>query len=133
MNSIGNNLKALRKEKNWTQEDLAFHSGVSRSAIASYESRDKKPKLDKLSKLAEALNVSIGRIDKYARVDIYSDCQKICDGLQDDAKTMLQRYKKLDYPAREEINLKVKSEWEKKCGTSGAGEVDMDHDKHASA
>ncbi|HAQ71260.1 MAG TPA: XRE family transcriptional regulator, partial [Flavobacteriales bacterium] len=37
MHFIPFNLKFLRKQKNWTQEEFARHLGVKRSLIGAYE------------------------------------------------------------------------------------------------
>jgi transcriptional regulator with XRE-family HTH domain len=57
---IGDRLKTARKRLGWTREELAFHSGVSWSAIAQAESgrrRNLRPRT--LSLLSAALGVSI--------------------------------------------------------------------------
>ena len=57
---IGQSLKAARTRRGWSREALAFHSGVSWSAIAQIESgRRKDVRLSSLSALADALGVSI--------------------------------------------------------------------------
>ena len=53
---IGESLKAARERLGWSREALAYHSGVSWSAIAQIESgRRKDVRLSSLSALAEAL------------------------------------------------------------------------------
>lgn len=49
-------LQIERVRKNWTQEDLAKQSGVSRSMIIKYENEDAVPAFDSVCKLADALN-----------------------------------------------------------------------------
>jgi transcriptional regulator with XRE-family HTH domain len=57
---IGSTLKAARTRLGWSREALAFHSGVSWSAIAQIESgRRKDVHLSSLSALANALGVSV--------------------------------------------------------------------------
>lgn len=57
---IGASLKAARARLGWSREALAYHSGVSWSAIAQIESgRRKDVRLSSLSALANALNVSV--------------------------------------------------------------------------
>jgi transcriptional regulator with XRE-family HTH domain len=57
---IGESLRAARERAGWSREALAYHSGVSWSAIAQIESgRRKDVRLSSLSALAEALNVSV--------------------------------------------------------------------------
>jgi transcriptional regulator with XRE-family HTH domain len=57
---IGQALKAARARLGWSREALAYHSGVSWSAISQIESgRRKDVRLSSLSALADALGVSV--------------------------------------------------------------------------
>jgi transcriptional regulator with XRE-family HTH domain len=57
---IAANLKAARQRLGWSREVLAYHSGVSWSAISQIESgRRKDVRLTSLSALADALGVSV--------------------------------------------------------------------------
>ena len=57
---IGDSLRAARMRLGWSREALAFHSGVSWSAIAQIESgRRKDVRLSSLAALADALGVSV--------------------------------------------------------------------------
>jgi transcriptional regulator with XRE-family HTH domain len=57
---IGESLRAARTRVGWSREALAYHSGVSWSAIAQIESgRRKDVRLNTLSALADALGVSV--------------------------------------------------------------------------
>jgi transcriptional regulator with XRE-family HTH domain len=57
---IGECLRAARVRAGWSREALAFHSGVSWSAIAQIESgRRQDLRLSSLTALAEALGVSV--------------------------------------------------------------------------
>lgn len=53
-----NNLKAIRKSKGLTQKQLSDLSGVSRVAIARYETNQQTPQKAAIEKLARALDVS---------------------------------------------------------------------------
>ncbi|MEY2571603.1 MAG: hypothetical protein QOE63_1953 [Acidimicrobiaceae bacterium] len=60
---IGTALRAARVRAGWTREALAYHSGVSWSAIAQIESgRRKDVRLSSLSALADALEVSVDHL-----------------------------------------------------------------------
>jgi transcriptional regulator with XRE-family HTH domain len=60
---IGASLRAARARVGWSREALAYHSGVSWSAIAQIESgRRKDVRLSSLSALADALNVSVDHL-----------------------------------------------------------------------
>ncbi|HEV7527240.1 MAG TPA: MEDS domain-containing protein [Acidimicrobiia bacterium] len=57
---IGESLRTARERVGWSREALAYHSGVSWSAIAQIESgRRKDVRLSSLSALANALGVSV--------------------------------------------------------------------------
>jgi transcriptional regulator with XRE-family HTH domain len=57
---ISGSLRAARERLGWSREGLAFHSGVSWSAIAQIESgRRQNVRLSTLSALADALGVSV--------------------------------------------------------------------------
>jgi transcriptional regulator with XRE-family HTH domain len=57
---VGVSLKAARERLGWSREALAYHSGVSWSAIAQIETgRRKDVRLSSLTALAEALDVSV--------------------------------------------------------------------------
>jgi len=59
------NLLQLRKLKNLTQEDIAERIGVSRQAVAKWESGDTMPDLEKSRLLAEVLEVSLDDLANY--------------------------------------------------------------------
>lgn len=48
-----------RKQKGWSQIDLANESGVSREMIGNYERGGNAPSIEVLLKLAKALDVSL--------------------------------------------------------------------------
>ena len=54
---IGENIARLRKEKGWTQEELAKELDVTFQAVSSWERDEYKPELKMFIKLAEALGV----------------------------------------------------------------------------
>lgn len=51
------NLRALRKQRGFSQEELAHRAGLDRTYISSLERRVYAPTLDVLDKLAAALAV----------------------------------------------------------------------------
>ncbi|WP_461243631.1 helix-turn-helix domain-containing protein [Secundilactobacillus muriivasis] len=56
---IGDNLKRLRRAKNYSQIGLAKLSGVSQTTISDAENNLYIPNIKKLLSLARALNVNI--------------------------------------------------------------------------
>ena len=56
---VSEKLQILRKNKGLTQEELAENLGVSRQAVAKWESGDSVPDIDKCSLLAQLFEVSL--------------------------------------------------------------------------
>lgn len=61
--SSSEKIKQFRKEKGFTQRQLADLTGLAEITIRQYEAGKYEPKLDKLRRIAAALNVSIGDLD----------------------------------------------------------------------
>lgn len=59
MSIISQNIKVLRKRKNFTQETFAEAVGTKRSLIGSYEEERAEPNLPTLKKIATVLGVSV--------------------------------------------------------------------------
>ena len=60
--SIGTNIKSLREERKYTQEQIAEALGISFQAVSSWERDEYKPDTDKLIRLAELFDVSVSAI-----------------------------------------------------------------------
>lgn len=56
--TIGEKLRDIRKEKGFTQKELGNMLGITPQMIAQYESGKRKPKLETLQRIAEALGIS---------------------------------------------------------------------------
>jgi transcriptional regulator with XRE-family HTH domain len=56
---LADNIRILRKSRNWSQEELAKQVGLNRGNIASYEKGTAEPKLCNLLKIAQLFGVSI--------------------------------------------------------------------------
>ena len=63
------NLVQMRKLHGMTQENLAEKVGVSRQAVARWESGESLPDLEKSKLLAEVLNVSLDELANYEPED----------------------------------------------------------------
>jgi putative transcriptional regulator len=59
---MNNRLKELRIERNWTQEDLAKHVGVSRQTINAIEKGKFDPSLPLAFRLARLFTLTIEEI-----------------------------------------------------------------------
>jgi transcriptional regulator with XRE-family HTH domain len=55
---VGVNLQRLRREKGWSQEDMAFESGLHRTYVSGIERGVRNPTLLILDKLAKSLDVA---------------------------------------------------------------------------
>ncbi|MFC1765161.1 helix-turn-helix domain-containing protein [Planctomycetota bacterium] len=58
MNKFANNLKKIRQSKSLSQSDMAKRTGLHPAAISHFETGERKPSLDNLIRLADALSVS---------------------------------------------------------------------------
>jgi transcriptional regulator with XRE-family HTH domain len=54
---VARNLRVLRKQKELTQEELAFRAGINRNYVGQIEREEKSPTVDALEKLCGALDV----------------------------------------------------------------------------
>jgi len=59
---FGSRLKALRKQKNWSQKELAMRVNIRFQQLNKYESGLNVPPADMLVKLAQALDVTVDHL-----------------------------------------------------------------------
>jgi transcriptional regulator with XRE-family HTH domain len=55
---LAKNLVALRAQRQWSQEELAFQAGLHRTFVTHVERQSRNIALDNLEKLAVALGVT---------------------------------------------------------------------------
>lgn len=60
--SIGANIKRIRLERNLTQEEVAFHLGISFQAISRWERGDGYPDIEMLPPLANYLGLTVDEL-----------------------------------------------------------------------
>jgi transcriptional regulator with XRE-family HTH domain len=60
--NLGSNLRAARKRRGWTQEELSERSGVQAGEISRMEAGKRDPQVSTVEKLAEALEVRPGQL-----------------------------------------------------------------------
>ena len=65
--SIGTNIKRLREERKFTQEQVADALDVSFQAVSAWERNEYRPDIDKLIRLAELFDVSVSAIAEEKR------------------------------------------------------------------
>ena len=87
--SLGNNIKAVRKEKKLSQVELGKAVGVSRSTIANWEKGKASPATTYISKLANFFNITTDYLLGYTPTPQFThkderDVQKIVKNLLDD-------------------------------------------------
>ncbi len=85
---LGKRILDLRKQKNWSQSDLANAVGISYAQIGRYETKGAQPSAEVLKKIADALDTTTDYLmygDKY---------EKAMTSLND--AELLQQFKAVD-------------------------------------
>ena len=59
---VGRNIKAVREEKGWSQEELAERAQLHRTYVSGVERGVRNPTLTVLERFAGALKVTIGSL-----------------------------------------------------------------------
>lgn len=82
MNFLAQNIKYLRRKKQWTQQQLADQLEVKRALIGSYEEGRATPKISVLQRLASlagqsiddlvGINLEAGRVSNYSSLQVLS-------------------------------------------------------------
>jgi len=62
---FGDRIRELRKEKQLSQEELAFKAGVHRTYLGSIERGERNPSLRNISAIAAALGISLSDLFQY--------------------------------------------------------------------
>lgn len=97
---LAENLKRLRKEKRWSQTQLAEHIGSHLSHINRIETGKYNPSLDVVQKLAKALDVTIDYLVSNTAEDLREvhiedksllERVKLIDSLEEEDKMALMR------------------------------------------
>ena len=70
MESVGCKIKAVRKAKGLTQDQLAQKSGVATMTIRRYETGKRQPHLEQLQKIADALEIPIAFFASMTELEI---------------------------------------------------------------
>ena len=61
---VGNKIKTIRKQKGFTQEQLALEANLNRAYIGYIERGERKPSLLTLWKIAKALSIPLYQLFK---------------------------------------------------------------------
>lgn len=62
LDNLAINIQEVRKEKKWSQKDLARNLGVSTAFVNHLEHGNRHPSLDTLFRMAKVLGVSVDRL-----------------------------------------------------------------------
>jgi transcriptional regulator with XRE-family HTH domain len=68
--AFGKILRSLRKDRGYTQETLAFESGLDRTYVSLLELGSRSPTLDTIMTLCSALNVSLSQLAQEVEAEI---------------------------------------------------------------
>jgi transcriptional regulator with XRE-family HTH domain len=98
--SIGQRIQELRKEKGFSQTDLAEKVGISYAQISRYETKGAQPPAEVLSKLAQTLNTSVDYI-------IYGNAHEKATATLNDAK-LISYFKEVEKMPDEEKGTVLK-------------------------
>ena len=60
--TLGNHIRELRRQKGYSQEQLADMAGLHRTYIGSIERGEQNVSIDNISKIAKALKVPIAQL-----------------------------------------------------------------------
>lgn len=91
MESIGNNIKRIRKQLGLTQEELAMHVGVTPQAVSRWENGTGMPDISLVVPLAKTLRVSTDSLfgineEKYDS-QIYINLKRNIEKIEADAES----------------------------------------------
>lgn len=62
LRQFGDRVKKLRKQKNWTQEELAERAGLHRTYIGSIERYERNISLVNIQRIAKAFDVEVNAL-----------------------------------------------------------------------
>jgi transcriptional regulator with XRE-family HTH domain len=59
---LGLNLRRLRTERGWSQEDFADRAGIHRTYVSDIERGERNPTITVVERLAKAFGVEVGEL-----------------------------------------------------------------------
>lgn len=59
---LGMRIKYLRKQKNWSQEDLALEANINKNYICDLENGRRNPSLEILERIAFAFGITLSEL-----------------------------------------------------------------------
>jgi transcriptional regulator with XRE-family HTH domain len=93
--NLGSKITELRKQKEWSQSELARQIDVSREIVGRYERNDAVPSIEVAQRMAEAFEVSldflVGNTEQEVDKDTLKRLQEI-NRLSDENKKMVYTF-----------------------------------------
>lgn len=91
--SFRKNLEYLRKEKNFSQEELAFKLGVSRQAVSKWESGGAYPETDKMISMCKIFDCTLDELMKEDIIELKKNAKRsyTFNDLVDEVTEILKR------------------------------------------
>ena len=84
MGLFANRVKSIRKERGWTQDDLAKRVGVSRSAVGNWEQGLREPEFETLEAVADVFNVDLDYLVGNKAPDLSVDERYVVECMRSD-------------------------------------------------
>jgi transcriptional regulator with XRE-family HTH domain len=75
--NIGNNIAKLRKNRGWSQINLATQLNITQKVVSDYETNKRKPPIDRLPDIANLFNISVDKLLDNAAIQTESATQHI--------------------------------------------------------
>lgn len=100
----GSEIQRIRKEKAYTQAELAKRAGLSEISIRKYENGDRKPKIETLQRIATALGVGLDAFLTDSELSLFESMENLY--LKSDSE--IQELESLDEHTPQENYLMMK-------------------------
>ena len=65
LKKVAKRIKVLRKQNDFSQDDLAFRSNIARSTLGNIETASNDVTLSKINRIAKAFNMSLSEFFKF--------------------------------------------------------------------
>ena len=118
--SVGTRIRDFRRERGWTQDDLAQATGVSRSAVAQWETDRAGQIRGNITRIADALGISVEVLLHGAA---NRDSSQAADGTE---WALLRLYRECLPEDRDEVLRMARSLAKRRTTGSNSSETDPD-------
>lgn len=108
--SYGDNVKALRKQRGYTQQGLANATGISQALISSWELGIREPSFEMAKKLAQFFGVPVSTLISESNAD-QDTVQAIADSLHQnpDLRLLFDKTRKMNKQDIKAVLMVVKA------------------------